>query len=234
MKNWILFLLTIGFIQHRVAAQLSGQETALLQKLDSLKKSESVAKHFAELYFSTTVRATNYFLNRSQREQDFIRRFEIRFASFFFRSAEARTQSISVPREWKAYFADDELSPLQYQLLGINAHINGDIWQALTAEFSLEEIQENKDSYFSFQKGLIKQYSEFYVASRKASSTIRLLHVTTAGLDKLFGKLMLIRWRKRQLQLAVFYFSNKQKFNRKLEKLHQKMEHIDRMILQHL
>ena len=190
MKNWILFLLVIGFAPHPVAAQLSQQETALLQKLDSLKKSQSVAKHFAELYFSTTVRATNYFLNRSQRGQDFIRRFETRFANFFFRSVEARTQSISIPGKWKTYFTDAELSPLQYQLLGINAHINGDIWQALTAEFSLKEIRKNKDSYYSFQKGLILQYREFYAASRKASSTIRLLHVTTVGLDKLFGKLI--------------------------------------------
>ncbi|HMK26526.1 MAG TPA: DUF5995 family protein [Chitinophagaceae bacterium] len=234
MKNRILFLLAIGFAWHPVAAQLSQQETDLLQKLDSLKKSQSVAKHFAELYFSTTVRATNYFLNRSQREQDFIRRFETRFAGFFFRSAEARTQNISIPVEWKTYFTGDELTPLQYQLIGINAHINGDIWQALTTEFSLAEIRENKDSYYSFQKGLILQYREFYVASRKSNSKIRTLHVATAGLDKLFGKMMLVRWRKRQLQLAVLYFNNRQKFDKKLEKLHQKMEHIDRMILQHL
>jgi len=234
LKNRILFLLAIGFAWHPVAAQLSQQETDLLQKLDSLKKSQSVAKHFAELYFSTTVRATNYFLNRSQREQDFIRRFETRFAGFFFRSAEARTQNISIPVEWKTYFTGDELTPLQYQLIGINAHINGDIWQALTTEFSLAEIRENKDSYYSFQKGLILQYREFYVASRKSNSKIRTLHVATAGLDKLFGKMMLVRWRKRQLQLAVLYFNNRQKFDKKLEKLHQKMEHIDRMILQHL
>lgn len=226
--------MAIGFAWHPVAAQLSQQETDLLQKLDSLKKSQSVAKHFAELYFSTTVRATNYFLNRSQREQDFIRRFETRFAGFFFRSAEARTQNISIPVEWKTYFTGDELTPLQYQLIGINAHINGDIWQALTTEFSLAEIRENKDSYYSFQKGLILQYREFYVASRKSNSKIRTLHVATAGLDKLFGKMMLVRWRKRQLQLAVLYFNNRQKFDKKLEKLHQKMEHIDRMILQHL
>ena len=234
MKNWILLLFAIGFARPPVAAQLSEQETSLLQKLDSLKKGGSVAKHFAELYYSTTVRATNYFMNRSQREQDFIRRFETRFANFFFRSVEARLQNISIPREWKAYFTDAELSPLQYQLLGINAHINGDIWQALTAEFSLEEIRKNKDSYYSFQNGLIEQYREFYIASRKASSKIRTLHVATAGLDKLFGKMMLVKWRKRQLQLAVLYFNNRQKFDKKLGKLQKKMEHIDHMILQHL
>lgn len=218
----------------RVTAQLSQGEIVLLQKLDSLKKSPSASRLFAELYFSTTVKAVNCFLNKPKQEKEFIRRFETRFAEFFFRSADASTQQIPIPREWKAYFDDTALSPLQYQLLGINAHINGDIWQALTAEFSLKEIQENKGSYFSFQKGLMQQYREFYAGSWKEGSKIRLLHIMTAGLDKLYGKLMLLRWRKRQLQLAVLYYTNKDKFNKRLGKLHQKMEHINQMILQHL
>lgn len=206
----------------------------LLKRLDSIKNSLSVSRYFAALYFNTTSRAVNFYLNSNEPEKKFIQRLETRFAEFFFRSAEAYSHGTAVPYEWKTYFADSSLSPLQYELFGINAHINGDIWQALTTEFSVKEIQENKGSYFSFQKGLIQQYREFYVASRKASSKIRLLHVATAGLDKLFGKMMLTRWRKRQLLLAILYFNNPQKFDTKLRKLHQKMEHINRMILQHL
>ncbi len=234
MKKWILFLLMNRLTLLPAAAQLSQGDIALLQKLDSIKNNPSAPGLFADIYFSTTVKAVNYFLNRSQQEKDFIQRFETRFAGFFIRSAEAYTQHNAIAREWKAYFTDAGLSPLQYRLLGINAHINGDIWQALTAEFSLKEILENRESYFSFQKGLIQQYREFYAESWKTSSKIRLLHLTTAGLDKLYGKLMLIRWRKRQMQLAVLYFTNGQKFETKLGKLHRKMEHIDHMILQHL
>ncbi len=234
LKKSVFFLLTISLARLPVSAQVNRGDIGLLQKLDSIKKSESVARHFAEIYFSTTVKANDHFLNRSKKENDFIQRFEARFANFFFQSAEAHSQRSPVPREWKTYFADTALSPLQYQLLGINAHINGDIWQVLTVEFSLEEIKENKDSYFSFQKRLKDQYREFYVSSRKSSSTIRLLHAATAGLDKLYGKMMLTRWRKRQLQLAFLYFSNPQKFDIKLKKLHQKMDQIDHLILRHL
>jgi hypothetical protein len=217
-----------------VAAQVSPGEIALLQKLDSIKNSPSVSRLFAALYFNTTVKAVNHFLNKPEQEKDFIQRFETRFADFFFRSARAYDHHHTIPGEWKAYFADSTLSPLQYQLLGINAHINGDIWQALTAGFSVKEIQDNRGSYFSFQKGLLQQYREFYSDAWKASSRIRLLHFSTAGLDKLYGKLMLLRWRKRQLQLAVLYFTNREKFDTRLRKLHLKMEHIDRMIIQHL
>ncbi len=234
LKKSVLFLLLIGQTRLPVSGQESPGDIALLQKLDSIQKSQSVARHFAELYFSTTVKAANYFLNRGKRENDFIQRFEKRFAEFFFSSAEAHMQRIPVPGEWYTYFTDTALSPLQYKLLGINAHINGDIWKVLTVEFSLEEIEENRDSYFSFQKGLIQQYREFYVSCRKTSSKIRMLHVVTAGLDKLYGKMMLTRWRKRQLQLAFLYFNDPQKFDTKLKKLRQKMDHIDRLILRHL
>ena len=230
----VLFLLLINLSRLTVTAQPDQGEIPLLQKLDSIQRSQSVARHFAELYYSTTVKATDFFLNRSKKENDFIERFERRFADFFFRSADAHMQHIPIPREWKAYFTDTALSPLQYKLLGINAHINGDIWKVLTDEFSFGEIKENRDSYFSFQKRLKDQYREFYALSRQSSAKIRLLHATTAGLDKLYGKMMLTRWRKRQLQLALLYYNNRQRFESRLMKLYKKMDHIDRLILRHL
>jgi hypothetical protein len=213
---------------------VSEGELALLHKLDSLKNSSSSSKYFAGLYYNTTVKSVNYFLTRPEKEKDFNVRFELSFAEFFFRSVDARAQSHAIPWEWKTYFADSALSPLQYKLIGINAHINGDIWQTLTSGFSLKEIQENREAYFAFQNGLIRQYNEFYTEARKGSAKIWLIHVVTAGLDKLYGKQLLLRWRKRQLQLAILYFVNRQKFETKLRKLHQKMEHINRMILRHL
>ena len=234
LKKSVFLLLWMGPIGLPVSAQGNREDMVLLQKLDSIKKSQSVARHFAELYFSTTVKAIDHFSTRSKKENDFIQRFEIRFAGFFFCSAEAHSQQIPIPREWKAYYTDTALSPLQYKLLGINAHINGDIWKVLTIEFSLDEIKKNKDSYYSFQKRLRDQYREFYISSRKSSAKIRILHAATAGLDKLYGKMMLTRWRKRQLQLAILYFNNTQKFDIKLKKLYKKMDHIDRLILRHL
>ena len=196
LKKSVFLLLLMGQTWLPLSAQEGREDIVLLQKLDSIKKSQSVARHFAELYFNTTVKAIDHFSNRSKKENDFIQRFETRFAEFFFCSAEAHSRCIPIPREWKTYFADTALSPLQYKLLGINAHINGDIWKVLTVEFSLDEIKENKGSYFSFQKRLKDQYREFYVSSRESSAKIRMLHVATAGLDKLYGKMMLTRWKE--------------------------------------
>jgi hypothetical protein len=214
-------------------SQVTDDEISLLKKLDSIQNSSSVSKYFGELYFKTTVDAVNFFFEKGNKEKDFIRRLEIKFASFFFRSAEAYRNGKPVPTEWKSYYSDS-LSSLQYKLLGINAHINGDMWQALTAEFTPDEIRAGKESYYKFQKSLIKIYRDFYNESFESNRKIRLMNNATGGLDKQYGKLMLVKWRKRQMELALLYFSNKPKFYIKLRKVHNKMNRINRLVIHNL
>lgn len=234
MKKWIVLMLMISPFSINGYSQVSDIEISLLQKLDSVQQSNSIARHFAGLYFETTVRAVDFFEQKGQKAKNFIERLETRFAGYFFRSAEAFHKGTTIPAEWRTYFSDTSLSPLQYQLLGINAHINGDIWQALTAEFSWQEIQENKKSYFDFHKALIKQYQAFYERSVSTNATTRLLHAGTLGLDKWYGKMMLGRWRKRQMELARLHFTDTSGFDKKIARLRQKMIRLDRLVLRHL
>ncbi len=229
-----LFVILAELLCIHCMAQVSNDEILLLQRLDSVQRNSSVSKYFAELYFKTTVEAANFFLNRNKKEKDFIARLEIRFASFFFQAAEAYRIGLAIPIEWDSYFNNPDLLPIQYKLLGINAHINGDIWQALTSEFSLQEIQQNKESYLKFEKGLLKVYRDFYNESFEESGKIRLLSNITVRLDKLYGKLMLGKWRKRQIELAILFYTDKDKFNDRLKKLRLKMAHINRLVINNL
>ncbi len=222
------------FLSCTVYPQVSNREIGLLQKLDSIKNTASVSRHFAGLYFNTTCKAIAFFLNKPEKERMFVQRLESSFADYFFRSVHAFAEGATVPQEWGCYFKDTSLSPLQYQLLGINAHINGDIWQALVSAFSLEEIQNGKKSYFEFNRGLMTQYKEFYNSSVAENARIKLLHRATAGIDKLYGKMMLVRWRKRQFQLATLYYTDKGRFDKQVQRLNKKMSHINRLILHHL
>lgn len=232
-KSSATFLFFI-FFSSAAYPQISNGEIGLLKKLDSIKNSSSVSRHFAGLYFITTNKAVDFFLGKPEKERMFVQRLETSFADYFFRSARAFAEGATVPEEWGTYFKDTSLTPLQYQLLGINAHINGDIWQALVSAFSLEEIQNGKKNYFEFNRELIRQYKEFYNWSVAENARIKLLHAATAGIDKLYGKLMLIRWRKRQLRLAILYYADKDRFNKRIETLNKKMKHIDRLILHNL
>ncbi|HWR33787.1 MAG TPA: DUF5995 family protein, partial [Chitinophagaceae bacterium] len=158
--------------------------------------------------------------------EDFFSKLRTRVASYFIRSAEAFSQGTSIPVEWESCFSHAGLSPVQYKLPGVNAHINGDLWQALTAEFSLEELRENKASYLKSNKGLLKIYNDFYHESFEASRKIRMPNAFSAGwinADEKMGK--------RLMKLAILFYTNKKEFDYRLRKLRFKMSRINRMIL---
>jgi hypothetical protein len=215
-------------------AQVSNPEMNLLTKLDSITKSSSVSRHFAGLYLETTVEAVIYFQQKDERQRQFIHRLEESFARYFFDAAEAFKKGEKPAPAWQAYYADTTLTPLQYELLGINAHINGDIWQALVAEFRPEEISQNKTAFLAFQKGLNAVYQRFYRRATTLHIKTKMLHTLSFGLDQLYGKLMLNRWRKRQIKLADWYFKNPDLFRKKNVNLQKKMHALNRLILHHL
>jgi hypothetical protein len=45
---------------------------------------------------------------------------------------------------------------------------------------------------------------------------------------------MLVKWRKRQMQLALLYFSDREKFEKEVAKVNRKMEQINNLILHSL
>lgn len=231
MKKQFLIVLVASLSFVSAWAQVSDAELTILKKLDSARNNSSVAKYFADLYFNTTVRAISFFSHREAQQKNLIVRFETRFADYFFKAAEAYHRHDTVPGEWETYFADSTFSPLQYKLFGINAHINGDIWKALTAEFSNEELKKMKKSYVWFQHSLIRQFMEFFRESYQSSARIRQLHFITAGLEKEYGKMLLKSWRRRQYRLAFLFYSAQKQFAVKLNRLNRKMNHINHLIL---
>jgi hypothetical protein len=81
--------------------------------------------------------------------------------------------------EWKAYFADTGLQPIQYKLLGTNAHLNGGLWQALTHSFTQEEMQRLKKEFVIFKKSLNHTYVIVYKEAIVDNKKAKLLHQST-------------------------------------------------------
>lgn len=202
----------------------------LLIKLDSVRKSPSIARHFAELYFETTLNAVHFFSQSDEKIKGLIDRMQLRFADYFFRSARAFREGQEIPSAWKAYYSDTSAPALRCMLYGINAHINGDIWQAITTEFSPEEIRSLKPHYLAYRKGLLDIYAELYRRALNSHNLVGVLHRTSFGMDKLYGKLMLKRWRRRQLRLSELYYLNRELFETEHKKLAVKMEQLNRLI----
>jgi Family of unknown function (DUF5995) len=227
--KFLLLALALFIFTNKVLTQINNEETILLLKLDSLSQQKNSTSHFAKLYAETFTNTILYFQNEDKSRKVLANRFETSLASFFFKAAAMADKNTG---SWQTYFADTTHSPFQYQLLGINAHINGDIWQALTKEFTLNELREFKPIYLSFlKKGMVRQYNDFYMHTALAVPKVRLLHFVSLGLSKNYGRLKLVAWGKRQLRLGLLNQTNPAKFARKQKSLNRKTMRLNQLIL---
>lgn len=233
-REVVIVICSVTLTQNFLSAQLNDATIQLLYRLDSVSKSPSVSRHFASIYFQTTVNAIDFFSKQDKKGQELIQRLELKFADYFFVSANACKERNAIADQWKEYYADTAGSSLVSILHGVNAHINGDIWPALVDEFSYTELQELKKYYFRYFDKLSEIYDMVYEKGYKDSRNIRLLHILTLGYDKKYGKMMLSRWRKRQWRLAELYFTNKKLFEKKRSVLVQKMQRINKLIYKNI
>ena len=135
---------------------------------------------------------------------------------------------------WRAYFRDTGLSRGQYYLLGANAHLNGQLAEAIAHSYKPEEWPVIKKKYHLFNSCLNETYQLVYREAMDGSRRVRLLHFLTLGLARPAGNYYLYKWRKRQMRLTESYYTNKEKYNRLLNKINRKKEKIDRMVVTQL
>lgn len=214
-------------------AQVSAGELKLLHKLDSISASPSVSAYFADLYFVTMVNAIRFFEEVHDSSRLCIRRMQAGFAGYFFTAADSFAQQKNIPPEWQRYYADTSNTDLRHVLMGINAHINADVWQVLAQSFSYEELKRIRPMYFSYYHGLLEIYGEVYDAAYKVNGKLRFVHAVSLGLDKWYGKKLLRRWLKRQMDIACLFHHDQKKFQKKLKKLKRKVKRTDEAIRRH-
>jgi len=232
------YILIFTFFLMLKAATLPGQpmpgENPVLKKLDSVKNSTSVAKHFAGLYYTSSVNLHSFISGSSFQDSGFVLRMESSFLLFFLEAAVADKNQKKVPEPWRVYFSHPALSELQFKLAGANAHINGDLWQALCHEFNSEEIKRNKKGFINLNPSFRNTYRMFFNDAAAANKKVAVIQKFSLGLGKWYGWLMMKRWRKRQVKLAILYYENPYRFVKKEKAISKKKQRIDRLILRKL
>lgn len=208
---------------------------ALLVRLDSLQHTNSPGRYFAALYLSVSREAATLFLPlANKRERELMEKLSLHFAGYFFQAAEACRKDEGLPAPWQASFGNDGSSPARQLLYGINAHINGDIWKALTTCFTPAELAELKPVYKRYYQVLKRQYDLFYDLTLVQSGQFRRLHTFSLGFSRHYGKYLVKVWRKRQFRLAEMYFSNERRFERKRKKVERKAARTDKLISRYI
>jgi hypothetical protein len=113
------------------------------RRLDALPPGIAHRRVFLGTYLRTT-QAVGVEIDRGGFEDpDWVEAWDVAFAEFYLAAHDSDLADESVARPWRlAFDAPAELPPLRHVLLGINAHVNYDLPQALLAVISDDDFAD--------------------------------------------------------------------------------------------
>jgi hypothetical protein len=228
------FLILLVFVVTIKANAQLHTATSAINYVDSVASSNGPGSCFASLYAKSTIEIEKQLVGMDSTAISQIRKLEKNFALYFINACKGVTELNDTVSTWYAYFKNAGSSELKRKLLGINAHINGDLWQALRDSYSKEEIKQAGKTVFLFHKALLKIYHDLYKESKTENKKVKAFHSLSLGFTKSYGKHLLKKWRKRQIRIATLYYFDQSKFKRLKTKTERKKNKIDKTISKQL
>jgi hypothetical protein len=197
-----------------------------------MAQQQNISQHFSLLYYQSTCAADAYTKQQATPAIKFLTRFKEKFAAYFFSAANNYLQQKQQTFCWQHYYSSPGFTPFQYYFLGMNAHINGDMWEAIINSAPYDSIKKYKVVLTGFQRQLNSLFDSVYHVV-KNNHTLQRFHILSFGADRVYGKKMMRHWRKNQIKLALLYYSHPDKFNRRLAKTRRKMVRMDAFVIKH-
>ncbi len=117
----------------------------LQQRIDALQEGDSHRRIFLETYQRTTQAVGTAIADARFEDPRWVERWDVVFAQLYLDAHDAHEagHTAHVPRPWRlAFAADPGLPALVHVLLGINAHVNYDLPQAMLAVISDEDFTD--------------------------------------------------------------------------------------------
>ena len=121
-------------------AGVAGVLEQMQQRLDALPV-DSSRRTFLSTYQRTTAAVGHAIEDGRFEDPEWVEEWDVVFAQLYLDAHDADRVGESVPRPWRlAFDAPPELHALRHVLLGVNAHVNYDLPQALLGVISVEEF----------------------------------------------------------------------------------------------
>jgi hypothetical protein len=122
---------------------IAGVVADMQRRLDDLPDELAHRRIFLSTYLRTT-QAVGDAVERARFEDpDWVEDWDVKFAELYLRAHDADLAHDAVPRPWRlAFDAPAALPPLRHVLLGINAHVNYDLPQALLAVITDDDFAD--------------------------------------------------------------------------------------------
>jgi Family of unknown function (DUF5995) len=218
------------------ASSLQCQSQVVFSVNDSLltiSQQPGISKYFGTLYYKSALAADTYALKQHTAAAQFLQQFKKSFARYFFSAVSSNALQQPQTFSWQRYYANAGLNELQYYFLGMNAHINGDMWQGIVTASPYDSIKKYEAVLMHFQTALNPVFDSIYYQLKKKQHSLLRFHILSFGADRFFGKKMMRHWRKNQIKLALLYYTHTNKFTRRLNRTHKKMLRMDAFVIKH-
>ena len=122
---------------------IDGVVAVMQDRLDTLPPDKEHRREFLGTYQRTTVAVGRAVRDGVFEDGPWVEAWDVAFAQLYLAALDGDLGGGAVPRPWRlAFQAPADLKPLQHVLLGINAHINYDLPQALLAVISDEDFTD--------------------------------------------------------------------------------------------
>jgi hypothetical protein len=116
---------------------------ALQERLATLTPAEEPKREFLATYQRTTIAVARAVERGVFEDPAWVEEWDVVFADLYLDAFDAARAGAQVPRPWRlAFDAPGDLAPLRQVLLGVNAHVNYDLPQALLAVIPVEQFAD--------------------------------------------------------------------------------------------
>src|SRR5258705_5069995 len=147
--------------------------------LEPLRAADDPRRYFHAVYLRTTIAVAGAIRGGGFIDPDWAERWDVSFASLSLEALEAAMSGGQPPRPWQTAFgAPGDLPALNHVLLGMNAHINFDLPQALLMVITDAEFD---DPALMAQREADHRAIDRVLASRVAAEDDELVAVSGPG-----------------------------------------------------
>ena len=182
--------------------------------LFAIANSPSPMRHFALLYYRSTLRIEQHSSTLKPVDQQLLEREVYAFYVAVRKANEAYLRHyVAPPGSWQFYLSDTGRSTLFYNLAGLNAHINGDSHNTLKTTYTSEELKAFKPVYKSLDQVLVKMADSLYPHFRTVKAFDRAHRISLGG-SKLYMRHLLYSWRRQQFRIAQCWYTKPKKYQR--------------------
>ncbi|MEO8693252.1 MAG: DUF5995 family protein [Acidimicrobiales bacterium] len=167
---------------------------ALLASMDRIEQSLQAADDPRRFFHSTYARTTRAVRDEIGRggftDNEWVERWDLVFAGLYLRAYEQYEATGAAVGPWQVAFdraSDTALPPLRHVLLGMNAHINYDLPQALCAVITSAQFD---DEALLAKRGADHQHIDTVLAARVAAEDAELKKLEQPGQRTLLDKIL--------------------------------------------